>query len=114
MIVSIFKKVTDTTNPFNKSAIYCLERIRDGKSKELVEQIRACATKDEQKQYKNQLPGVCFNGTFKSRSVKGIEQRSGLMILDFDNMRLIDASCSRLCLLSLSSKFCRNRVGALE
>lgn len=86
MIVSIFKKVTDTTNPFNKSVIYCLERIRDGKSKELVEQIRACSTKDEQKQYKNQLPGVCFNGTFKSRSVKGIEQRSGLMILDFDNM----------------------------
>ena len=85
MIVSIFKKVTDTTNPFNKSALYCLERIRDGKSKELVLQIRALS-KEEQRPLKNQLPGVCFNGTFKNRSIKGIEQRSGLIVLDFDNM----------------------------
>lgn len=86
MIVSIFKKVTDTTNPFNKSALYCLERIKIGKSKDLVEQIRALPTKDEQKPIKAQLPGVCFNGTFTKRTIKGIDQRSGLIILDFDNM----------------------------
>lgn len=86
MIVSIFKRVTDTTNPFNKDVLYCLERIKQGKSKELVEQIRACPTKDEQKPLKNQLPGVCFNGTFTKRSINGIDKRSGLIILDFDNM----------------------------
>lgn len=85
MIVSIFKRVTDTTNPFNKSALYCLDRIKQGKSKELVEQIRALS-KDEQKSLKAQLPGVCFNGTFTQRSIKGIDQRSGLIVLDFDNM----------------------------
>jgi hypothetical protein len=85
MIVSIFKRVTDTTNPFNKSAIYCLDRIKQGKSKELVEQIRALS-KEEQKPLKSQLPGVCFNGTFTQRTIKGIDQRSGLIVLDFDNM----------------------------
>ena len=86
MIVSIFKRVTDTTNPYNRDILFCLNRIKEGKSKDLVDKIRSLPTKEEQKQYKNQLPGVCFNGTFVKRSINGIESRSGLIILDFDNM----------------------------
>ena len=63
MIVSIFKRVTDTTNPYNRDVLFCLNRIKEGKSKDLVDKIRSLPTKEEQKQYKNQLPGVCFNGT---------------------------------------------------
>jgi hypothetical protein len=86
MIVSIFKKVTETTNPFNRDVFFCLDRIKSGKSKDLVEVIRSLPTKDDQKPYKLQLPGVCFNGTFTKRSINGIDKRSGLIILDFDNM----------------------------
>ena len=86
MIVSIFKKVTDTTTPYNKDVLYCLNRIKEGKSKELVEKVRSFATKDEQKPYKNELPGVCFNGTFTHRKISGLNQRSGLIVLDFDDM----------------------------
>ena len=85
MNVSIFKKVTDTTNPFNKSVIYCLDRIKSGRSKEIVELIRT-VDKDQQKKLKATLPGVCFNGTFNQRSIKGINERSGFIILDFDNI----------------------------
>jgi hypothetical protein len=83
--VSLFKTVKDVSNPFHMDLSYCLDRIRNGNSRELVEKIRA-ATKEEQRVLKTNLPGVCFNGTFKHRSVAGIDQRSGLIILDFDDM----------------------------
>jgi hypothetical protein len=84
MNVSIFKDVKDTSNPYNKPIQVALDRIKNGSSKELNLQIRASTNKDEQKALKSKLCGVCFNGTFKNRSIKGLEQKSGLIILDFD------------------------------
>jgi hypothetical protein len=78
--VSIFKNAKDVSNPFNRMVEICLQRIIEGNSKELVEQFRA--TKEEK--YKKQLPGVCFNGTFKNRSINGLIEPSGLMVVDFD------------------------------
>jgi hypothetical protein len=84
MIVSIYKTVKDTSNPFNKPVQVALDRIKNGTSKELNLQIRATASKDEQKPLKALLSGVCFNGTFIKRSIKGLDKKSGLIILDFD------------------------------
>jgi len=92
MIVSIFKKVTDTSTPYNKSVMYCLDRIKTGKSKDAVLKIRSLENKDDQKPIKSNLPGVCFNGTFEHRKVSGLTQRSGLIILDFDNMSDFDTA----------------------
>jgi hypothetical protein len=78
--VSIFKNAKDVSNPFNRMVEICLQRIIEGNSKELVEQFRV--TKEEK--YKKQLPGVCFNGTFKHRSINGLIEPSGLMVVDFD------------------------------
>ena len=86
MLVSIFKTVMDSSNPFNKDVYYALDRIKSGKSKALNEQIRLAESKDEQNKLKKGLPGVCFNGTFKQRSIRGIDKRSGLIILDFDGL----------------------------
>ncbi len=86
MLVSIFKTVMDSSNPFNKDVYYALDRIKIGKSKALNEQIRAAESKDEQNKLKKGLPGVCFNGTFKQRSIRGVDKRSGLIILDFDGL----------------------------
>lgn len=82
-IVSIFKKITDVNNPFNKNVDYALNRIRDGKSKDFVEQLRVMSPEDYSKN-KSKLPVVCFNGKFKSRSNNGLIEHSGLIILDFD------------------------------
>lgn len=78
MKVSIFKNIKDVSNPFDRDVTYALERIRNGKSKDLVERIR------KGEDLKNQLPYVCFSGTFTHRSVKGLNQHSGLICLDFD------------------------------
>jgi len=70
--------------PFHKPIQVALDRIKSGASKELNLQIRATADKSEQKALKSKLCGVCFNGTFNTRSIKGLDQKSGLIILDFD------------------------------
>jgi hypothetical protein len=71
--------------PFHKPIQVALDRIKNGASKELNLQIRATTDKSEQKALKSKLCGVCFNGTFNTRSIKGLDQKSGLIILDFDD-----------------------------
>jgi hypothetical protein len=83
MIVTIYRKSNDTSNGFYKDVLFCLERIRQGKSKQMVEWLRTLPKIDYDKN-KNQLPGVCFNGVFNYRSKAGIKEHSGLIILDFD------------------------------
>jgi hypothetical protein len=83
MDVTIYKKATDVSNGFTKDVLFCLERIKQGKSKETVIWLRTLEKQDYDKN-KNKLPGVCFNGVFEYRSLAGIKQHSGLIILDFD------------------------------
>ena len=83
MNVTIYKKATDVSNGFTKSVYFCLERIKQGKSKTLVEWLRTLP-KNEYDKNKTQLAGVCFNGVFEYRSLAGIKEHSGLIILDFD------------------------------
>jgi len=85
-IISIFKKITDVNNPFNKDVSYALKRIQEGKSKDFVEQLRLMNPEDYSKN-KSKLPVVCFNGKFKSRSITGLIEHSGLIILDFDKFK---------------------------
>jgi hypothetical protein len=85
-IISIFKKITDVNNPFNKDVSDALKRIQEGKSKDFVEQLRLMGPEDYSKN-KSKLPVVCFNGRFKSRSITGLIEHSGLIILDFDKFK---------------------------
>ena len=82
-IVSLFKTITDVNNPYNKSVMYALDRIKSGKSKDLVEQLRLMS-KDDYEKNKSKLPITCFNGKFRVRSASAIIEHSGLIILDFD------------------------------
>ena len=83
MNVTIYKKATDVSNGFTKDVLFCLERIKQGKSKETIEWLRTLSKIDYDKN-KSKLPGVCFNGVFEYRSLAGIKEHSGLCILDFD------------------------------
>ena len=83
MNVTIYKKATDVSNGFTKDVLFCLERIKQGKSKETIEWLRTLSKVDYDKN-KSKLPGVCFNGVFEYRSLAGIKEHSGLIILDFD------------------------------
>jgi hypothetical protein len=90
MKVSFFQSVKNTSPKLSKDVSFFLDRIKDGKSKELVEQIRQSEDKEEQRVLKNQLPVVCFNGYFSNRSKAGLKKASGLMILDFDDFSGMD------------------------
>ena len=83
MNVTIYKKATDVSNGFIKDVKFCLERIKEGKSKETIEWLRTLDQASYDKN-KSKLAGVCFNGVFEYRSLAGIKEHSGLIILDFD------------------------------
>jgi hypothetical protein len=85
MNVSIFKDLFKSSDvPYIYSLEKTLERIKIGKSKELIEKIRLAKTKDERNELKKKLPCIIFAGEFSERSKKGLIKHSGLMIIDFD------------------------------
>ncbi len=81
--VTIYKRASDASNGFIRNIDFCLQRIKDGKSKDIVEWLRTLSNEDYQKN-KSKLPGVCFNGVFDYRSIAGLKEHSGFIILDFD------------------------------
>ena len=84
--VSAFKRVTDSNNPYDRDIAKCLSRIKEGASKDKIEQYRSTGDKE----IKNSLPGYCFSGRFKNRSKSGLIEHSGLITLDFDKFPDID------------------------
>ena len=87
MTVTIYKNLKEITNGFHRDVNYVFDRIKNGKSKVLVEQIRAENDEQKQQELKKQLPAINFQGIFKERNDKGIKQFSGLMPLDFDKFK---------------------------
>lgn len=80
--ISAFKHWSEVNNPYNRDVFKCLERIRNGASKDKIEKYRS--TKDPE--IKKSLPGYCFSGTFSNRSKIGLKKHSGLLVLDFDKV----------------------------
>ena len=82
--VTIFKNIRETETPFFKDVTYILKRIKSGKSKDLVKQIRNEKDKTQRNELKKDLPAICFSGKFNKRSDNSIIEHSGLICLDFD------------------------------
>ncbi len=85
MKVTIFKNIKSTSAPFVKDVNYVLDRIKNGKSRETVDAIRFEVDKEKRNELKQELPSICFSGTFSKRSAAGLKVHSGLICLDFDN-----------------------------
>jgi hypothetical protein len=86
MKVSFFKGIRDTS-PFQiKDVCYYLDRIRNGKSKTAVSNLRLETDSDKKKAIKQNLPVVCFGGEFVKRGNKYLKKSSGLLVLDFDKL----------------------------
>lgn len=83
--VTIFKNIRETETPFFKDIDYILNRIKEGKSMNLVKSIRTEKDKSERNELKKLLPAVCFSGKFTKRADKSITEHSGFICLDFDN-----------------------------
>lgn len=80
--VTIFKDIL-TKAPTYITLEKALERIKSGRSKELVEQLRE--TKNDE--LKKKLPCICFSGVFSpTRTDENLKEHSGFIILDFDKL----------------------------
>lgn len=66
---------------------HALKRVKEGKSKVLVEEIRNTIDKEKAGELKKNLPCICFSGKFGAdRKDEQIITHSGFIVLDFDNV----------------------------
>jgi hypothetical protein len=84
-MITIYKDIY-SKEPHYISVETALERIKIGKSKALVDILRAEEDKIKANEIKKTLPCVCFSGTFTERKDECIEKHSGYIVLDFDNV----------------------------
>ena len=87
-MITIFKNITSTKEPYFTSLDVILDRIKSGKSKDLVDKVRSIENKDDRDKVKSQLPSICFSGKFKERNAHSLLTHSGLICLDFDKVDL--------------------------
>ena len=85
--VTIFRNIKDTSTPFFKDMASILDRMKDGKSKDLIKQIRSEKNKEVRQELKKNLPAICFSGTFNKRNDDSIIEHSGFICLDFDGYK---------------------------
>jgi hypothetical protein len=80
MKVSVFKELLKSKDvPYIVDLEKIIQRIKIGKSKELIDQIR-----EGKKELKNKLPCILFAGEFSERNGNSLINHSGLMVVDFD------------------------------
>lgn len=85
-MITIFKNIF-SKEPYYISVDEALERIRQGRSKNVVDEIRKTIDKDKANKLKSNLPSVCFSGKFdKDRTEEQLIEHSGFIVLDFDNV----------------------------
>ena len=85
MKISIFKNFNEVSAAYHRDVYDILNRIKEGKSKHIIDEIENTIDEAKQKQLKNTLPAILFSGTFTQRNAVSIIEHSGLICLDFDN-----------------------------
>jgi len=84
--VTLYQNIFQKENPYHKNIGIALERIKTGKSQELINQIRICEDKTKRAELKNQLPCVLWSGVFTTRKDSALVNHSGYICLDFDHL----------------------------
>ena len=111
-MITIFKNI------YNKEPKYitvelALDRIKNGRSKSMVEDIRNTLDKEKADNLKKNLPSVCFSGKFSAnRQDSDLMKHSGFIVLDFDDVfelrdkqnEIISHQCVYACWVSPSGK----------
>jgi len=85
-VITAYRNILTTNEPYYLSVEAALARIQEGKSQELVEQIRYEVDKAKRNEFKKQLPCMLFSGEFSKRNTNGLIRHSGFICLDFDDM----------------------------
>lgn len=83
-MITIFRNIKETSTPFFRDVSFVFDRIKTGKYRDLIEQIRFEEDKTRRGELKKNLPAICFSGKFNKRADDAIIEHSGLICLDFD------------------------------
>src|SRR5438094_365940 len=95
-MITIFENIY-SDKPHYKPVDYALQRIRTGKSKARIEEIRSTLDKSKADTLKRQLPSICFSGKFTERKDEKLIEHSGYIVLDFDNVQYLDEKMAEIC-----------------
>ena len=82
--ITIFQNIKSIEAPFHRALGVVLDRIKDGTSKEIINNIRSERSKEVRQELKKNLPAICFSGEFTKRNDHSLVQHSGIICLDFD------------------------------
>ena len=94
--ISVYENIKEVKNGYTITVKTALDRIKTGKSKELLLDIRKAKTKKEKNALKANLPSVTFSGTFTERNDESLKEASGYMVLDFDDVKSVEAKKKEL------------------
>jgi hypothetical protein len=92
-MVTIFKNIYDK-QPYYITVDAALDRIKSGRSMQQIYEIRKQLSKDRADKLKSNLPAVCFSGKFTERKDECLQEHSGYIVLDFDNVEDVRALTS--------------------
>jgi hypothetical protein len=84
--LSIYRNITDINSKFTVELGEALERIKKGKSRELIAKIRLEKDSEIRNAIKAKLPSITFSGTFEARYDDQLIEHSGFICLDFDKV----------------------------
>lgn len=98
MNVTLFKTIKHTTGEgdFNIKDIF--NSIQNGEWADQVKKVREGKTKDERSNLKQMSPNFTTSGIFSKRGLAGLVKHSGVIAIDFDNLKDVDDVKSYLAL----------------
>jgi len=95
-LVSIYRNAYNT-QPYYINLSEALNRIKNGKSKDAIAEIRATQDKEKKSALKRNLPSVVFAGKIEGeRKDINIVEHSGFVILDFDHTENVEFTKKRI------------------
>jgi hypothetical protein len=93
---SVYTNINEVEQGHVKDVQWVVDRIRKGAANDLVKRIRNLSEKAERDLLKKGLLSICWSGTFRRRADNHLIDHSGLVCIDFDHVKDMDAFRERL------------------
>jgi len=104
--ISVFKDLLKTKDvPYIVDLDKIIQRIKNGKAKDIVDLVRQAPNKKEADKIKSTLHCILFAGEFSERNGNGLVEHSGLMCVDFDKYPSTDAMLEHFEILKQNKHF---------
>jgi len=104
--ISVFKDLLKTKDvPYIVDLDKIIQRIKNGKAKDIVDLVRQAPNKKEADKIKSTLHCILFAGEFSERNGNGLVEHSGLMCVDFDKYPSTEAMLEHFEVLKQNKHF---------